>query len=182
LPATIQTKSKQESRVPHLANIDGIIWLVIIVVSIIAQVVKASRKAAANASATESPRSAATERRETRPAAQRTAPQKQTNHDRNDELRQFFDMLGVPVQEFAAAPQPRKRPKHKPAPVPPPTPIPVAPRKVHPRRDTESVRLETLETGAPSQTVELRELLRKAKSQHQAILLREILGPPLAMR
>lgn len=169
---------------PYLANIDGIIWLVIIVVSIIAQIVKAGKKAAekaaANAPQTESPRSATAERRETRSAAQRTtAPRPKTARDRTDELRQFFESLGVPTQELAPAPPPRPRPK--PAKVSP-SPQPVATRKAQPRRDTESVELENLDRGESAHTREFRQLLQQENSQRQAIVLREILGPPLALR
>ncbi len=166
---------------PYLANIDGIIWLVIIVVSIVAQIVKAGKKAAANAQQTESPRSPTPERRETRSSVQRTtAPQKKTYRDRSDELRQFFETLGAPLQEISAAPQHRQRKKQKTVNVPPP--IPVVTRKVQPRRDSESVKLESLNPDESSQTLALRTLLKKKNTQRQAILLREILGPPLAIR
>ena len=171
---------------PYLANIDGIIWLVIIVVSIIAQIVKAGKKAgkktAENAPQTATPRSATAERRETRSAAQRTtAPRPKTARDRTDELRQFFESLGVPTQELAPTPPPQpRRPRPKPAKAPPPPPV--ATRKAQPRRDTESVELENLDRGEPAHTREFRQLLQQENSQRQAIVLREILGPPLALR
>ena len=171
---------------PYLANIDGIIWLVIIVVSIIAQIVKAGKKAAekaaANAPQTESPRSATAERRETRSAAQRTtAPRPKTARDRTDELRQFFESLGVPTQELAPAPPPPPRPRAKPAKASP-SPQPVATRKAQPHRDTESVELENLDRGESAYTREFRQLLQQENTQRQAVVLREILGPPLALR
>lgn len=167
---------------PHLANIDGIIWLVIIVVSIIAQIVKAGKKAASNASQTESPRSATPERRETRSPAQRnTTPRRKTYQDRSDELRQFFESLGGPIQELAPAQQPQKRRK-KTKTSPPPPPRPAVTRKVASRPDAHTVALETLNEGTAQQTLALRKLLQQKQTQQQAILLREILGPPLALR
>jgi hypothetical protein len=162
--------------VPYLANIDGLIWLVIIVVSIIIQVVKAVRKASSQAPMTASPRSAPAERR----APARATGQKQASRIRSDELRQFFETLGIPVQEMApvAKSKQRKQPKTpKAAPA-----LPILPRKHEPAQPTATVKLESLVQELPPQTRGLLELLKKPDTQRQAVLLREILGPPLALR
>lgn len=161
---------------PYLANIDGLIWLVIIVVSITVQIVKAVRKASSQAPNTASPRSAPAGRRE--PA--RATRQKPPPGNRADELRQFFETLGIPVQEMAPAPKPkpRKQPKTpKAAPA-----LPILPRKHEPEQPTITVKLESLVHELPPQTRALLDLLKSPDIREQAVLLREILGPPLALR
>jgi len=164
--------------VPYLANIDGVIWLVIIVVSIISQIAKATRKVSANAPGKQAPRKPVPERKARPAPAQRAAPV-----DRAEELRQFFENLGMPVPApvAPAAPPARHRKKSKPAatpvapvmvPAPAPEEVPARPEHVElvrrPQRSAE--------------TQALAQLLLTRNTQRQAILLREILGPPLALR
>jgi len=172
--------------VPYLAFIDeGIIWLVIIVGSIIVQVIKGAQKTAANAPKKQpATRSAQPERRGAPPA-----PKPRTTYqDRKDELRQFLERIANPMPEMVVDEQSVARVKSKykrKAQQPPPAPsvttrtpaLQVASPAQRPTTATGTGQSTTSE-----QTRELRALLKSPRTQRQAILLREILGPPIALR
>lgn len=195
---------------PYLADIDAIIWLVIIVVSIIAQIIKGAKKTASQAPKQENaPRSAPAERRSTPAKDQRKSPS--SYRDRKDELRQFLERIADPTPEpvpEVTVPRTRRQAGGQQGRMPPPPPTrsrqPQTQREKRPAMPSApaapsvTMRTPSMQATAPDQlptTVmgtsertssaqgrELRKLLDKPQSQRRAILLREILGPPLALR
>ena len=172
---------------PYLANIEGVIWLVVIAVSIIAQIIKGAKKVQANApKSQQSPRSQPEERRDASAYNKQQRPKPATSYrERTDEIRQFFERLGEPLQEVVApAPRQPKRTtlrSRKAQPQPAPTIAPVAPAPVQATKPTVSMAASTTDRTS-SQARALRKLLKSSEGQKQAILLREVLGPPLALR
>ncbi|MFU8780858.1 MAG: hypothetical protein ACNA71_07515 [Kiritimatiellia bacterium] len=165
---------------PYLANIDGIIWLIIIVVSIIAQVIKGAKKFQSAAPQQQPNRSTPdAERWDAERSADKPAPQPSQN---NEELRNFLENLGLPVQQLAPRPPPIKRQSR-------PRKSPPAPERLSNARVMQTplprktvAPAETSQTRQRPATRELRNLLKNRHSQRQAILLKEILGAPIALR
>jgi len=159
----------------HIAagGFDLFIWLIIIAATIIAQIVKAGRKVGGSVSP-DTPR----------PRSVGPAPQ--------DELRDFLQTLSrteQPPQAIArpAAPPPpppaRARPVAMPihAPRPEPRAMPLTPRR--PARHTAAKPARTAPQRVPgSRSIQVARELGQKESLRKAILLREILGPPLALR
>lgn len=189
---------------PYQADIEGLIWLVVIVVSIISQIMKGAKKVSAKkprpgASPSKDP--VLSKQRKQVSGAQKRTPssQGQARRDPSDELRQFFETLGMPTENLApagkpataTAPQARRKmqqarqkqmPATKKAAPPPPAPQPVMTRKAEALAREDSVKLEHLKKKMSKRNRDLRDLLKNQRSQQQAIALREILGPPVALR
>ncbi|MBT3192578.1 MAG: hypothetical protein HN341_08490 [Verrucomicrobia bacterium] len=193
---------------PALANI-GVIWAIFIVISIVAQVIKASKKVSSEAPGTDDgPRGGPAES--------------------NDELRQFLEQLGgggaatpKPLPPRPPAPprpavqrrEPTMRvspedhrqntpqatpsvvrrravteaPPHEPHATPPPPPA--VPERVRPKpqkQRSETVQIELPASSASQAASKLQRLIRDELQQtedtRKAIVLREVLGPPLALR
>jgi hypothetical protein len=173
--------------VPYLANIDGLI-VIMVVISIIVQVVKGAKKVKSAMPGQPARSPSGEQGRESGRDAHRTSVQT----ERNEELRKFLENLGLPVQEFA------------PQPAPPPVRRQPRPHRQAPARSTERItnareKQVVISKPAPAappapQTVEisrqqdkknardLRALLKKSGTQRQAIVLQEILGPPVSLR
>lgn len=170
---------------PYLAFIDeGIIWVVIIIGSIIVQVIKGAKKVQSNAPKRQQPPRYQEQGRREAPGRATQPPQPASAHrDRTEEIRQFFERIGEPLQEFVA-PEPRRqrRPARKPPPAPRkatvvPSPILTPAPAPEPVTVTVAAKPKT-----SAQARALRTLLQEPQGQQQAILLREVLGPPLALR
>ncbi len=160
------------------ASLEGLFWLVIIAASIIAQVVKASKRMVP-------PGEPATDDRISRDAMDGVSP--------DMELRDFLRRLGVTqtVEHPSPPPPPpppatsrRQAPTTRRADRPAPTPAPVrAATPARPRQKAAAVpatgkAIPGPQTPSPS----LRRLLAHPMGLRQGILLREILGPPVALR
>ena len=171
---------------PVLADI-GLIWVVFVVISIIAQIIKAKKNAAP-----QSPDA----------LGDADAPQRPEPPSRENELRQFLESLGggaaarKPV--VAAAPPPPPPPRReartvrRAAPVVQKervqreTPIAITPKhKVTQKRQSDPVTLERVgDTSAKTNALKqlIRNELKQTDATRKSIVLREILGPPLALK
>ncbi len=166
------------------ANI-GVIWGVFIIISIVAQVIKSRRKVADQA-----PGGHASMREEgNQPAT------------KDDELRQFLESLSggkprpeeipppviqrqelQPMLQQAPQPQPQQKPKKQRRPEQPPAPIITQPVPSPTVRIMPAVELETVVTPNTSLQRLIRTELQQTNATRKAIVLREILGPPIALR
>jgi hypothetical protein len=185
---------------PYQADIEGLIWLVVIVVSIISQIVKGTKKVSSRKPrprATPSKDAVLTKQRRPVSGSSRQRPassQRPVKRDPSAELRQFFETLGMPTESLAPAQKPAKKPQRQfkvqpkqqqQAPSASPTPPAaqaVEPLAIEASAASETVRLEHLKRKMSKRNRELRNLLKNQGSQRQAIALREILGPPVALR
>jgi len=106
------------------ASIEGLFWIVVVVVSVIAQLVKASKE--------KQQKQAASPSRPEPGGERRVAPSKSVDED----LREFFNRLGGgAADEAPSRPTTPARPAARERPVPPPVPPPPAARvKATPRR------------------------------------------------
>lgn len=159
----------------------GVIWAIFIIISIVAQVIKARKKGADQA-----PGEATSQREEGR--------QSTTN---DNELRQFLESLsdGNPRPEPTSPPiTQRQELRHMSRPTP--QPITKTPKRSEPppaptTQPAQSpkisiipeVKLEPVVTPKPSglQLLICKEL-QKTDATRKAIVLREILGPPIALK
>ena len=160
----------------HLAatDVESIFWIVVVVITVAVKAIKAASKKAARGNPAQPAR------------ATPAVPDRQTAAT---EIRDFIESLTrgqpapIPPAPVAAppAPKPRRKPakppraKTSPAPQPPPHPavtgMPVA--------ETALVQKEAVTAFQPEMLV--REL-RAGPSVRKAILLKEILGPPIGLR
>ncbi len=182
---------------PQLANADLVIWGIIIVVSIVGQIIKAAgQKTKATLQVEEE--DPHRDHGSSSPARRRSA--RNQGEDPNSEIRQFLESIGGTA---AAKPSPRKQQAQrrvaKPAGVPPKSRKvahdPAVARK-HSLQEmakaafANSVEVESPATPTRKQTTpvaaqtrsDLQKLLQNRKSTRQAVLLREILGPPHGLR
>ncbi len=184
---------------PQLANTDLVIWLIIIGVSVVGQIIKSAGRKAKAAAQQERDGSLRQEERQSSPGRGDSTGAE----DPNAELRQFFEALGVPVPE-AAKPQPVRKPteQHRERVQPAKVPVQqkkqqaVAKAKAPPRKSLMAKRqplaLAPVRVGLSQTTSSLNEggqhrrdikrFLGSRKTLQQAVLLREILGPPVALR
>ena len=165
------------------ADPEAIIWLIIIVASIVAQVIKSAREAGPG-------------RKSLHPNAPPPVPPTGPSSEA-DELRQFLESLGGAQQTTAPRPPPppprptARRPA--PPPVPTATVTPAAPVRPVPRRRAAAPtapiapapatkRRRVNRTRNAVQRKVLMMAVRDRDTLQEAILLREVLGPPIAMR
>ncbi len=168
---------------PYLADIDVVIWLVIIVASIIAQVIKGAKKVKDNApKGQKSARSQPEERRQPYANSPQRPKPAATYRDRADELKQFLERLAAPVQESPPQRKPTKRKEQT---------VSAPAQTITPLATSPSLAAQTIAPAAMAapphvssaqQARALRKALQDPNSQRKAVLMREILGPPLALR
>lgn len=118
------------------------------------------------------------------PVARREAPAP----DPQEELRRFFEAMGLPLEDEPPPPPPVKRPAFVeppplPAPVVVPTPAP-PPRKVVTAQQAELARgfAQAEAAAAVPAGADARGLLASPAGLRQAMILREVLGPPRALQ
>lgn len=191
---------------PVTADVSGLIWVVIVVGSIIAQVMKAKKNAAS-------------------PPPKKSSPRPEANKGEytssSDDLRNFLESIGAApptrnqerqrkIEPVAPPPPPRPiQVMQEVQTVPPPPPIPVRAQIKHRpspmeearklqfkgdvlKRQTANkpneVQLETPEQLQPRDQSSsglaklITEELQDLDATRKAIVLREILGPPIALR
>jgi len=184
------------------AKFEGMFWLIVIVVTIVTQIIKASKRGAVP------------------PPASEPGPDEDEGYTApDDELREFLESLaGAPPKPKPPAPRtapPLVQPRPTVAPPPPPTPAPVqrraasppvrrapapAPRRAARPQPIPTVTAAQKPTALPSaeiRTIEVRgsarprvsvlgkalvSQLREGNALHRAVLMREILGDPIALR
>jgi hypothetical protein len=180
--------------VKSLANIE-LIWALFIIITVVAQIVKGAKKVASQAPGKTEEEGA--------PGSPRETPDRE---EREDELRKFLESLAggrPPAPKPAAAPPPVPPPARRPPQPVRPKPRVVAPPPPAPYRaipSTEStVTKHQATVGAMSaasvhvqtaraetrtdvlQNILLKELRNNA-DRRKSIVLREILGPPIALK
>lgn len=119
--------------------------------------------------------------------------------DPQAELRRFFEAMGLPLEEEPVRPAPItpsfQEPPALPEPPAPIAPAPIAPvvqptraRSISPREKVSARYAELAKGFARAEqttealpTVDFHEFLKSPASLRQAIILREILGPPKAL-
>lgn len=182
---------------PQLANADLVIWGIIIVVSIVGQIIKAAgqkTKATLQIEEEDSRRDDGS----SSPARRRSA--RNQGEDPNSEIRQFLESIGGTA---TGKPSPRKQQAQgrvaKPATVPPKSRKvahdPAVARKYSLEEMAKAALANPVEVEAPGRSARkqatpaaaqtrsaLQKLLQNRKSTRQAVLLREILGPPHGLR
>ena len=171
---------------PVLADI-GLIWVVFVVISIVAQIIKAKKNA---------PPQSPDE------LGDADALQRPVVTSRQDELRKFMETLGggtATSRPVVAAAPPRPPPPRREARtvrreapvvqkerVQRETPIAITPKhKVTQKKQSDSVTLERVgDTSAKTDALKrlIRKELKQADATRKSIVLREILGPPLALK
>ena len=173
---------------PVLANIE-LIWVIIVIISVIAQIRKGMKKATGQPG-------------KPTPGGQDAAPEREPYVAPDEALREFLESLaGKPSRTEppatprpAVAPQPAvvQRPRRHPArrmpSAPPAAPMPPPPPQRQAKETvSEPVALEMIHDDATHRDTEplammIRQGLKSRQSARTAIVMREILGPPLALR
>ncbi len=160
------------------ANIE-LIWVIIVIISVIAQIRKGIKKNASQAAAK------TTGRRES-PPEPRTPGESPECVSSDEALREFLQRLGGTVPAVPPTPRPAthlppaaRRAPHR-HPPPPPRPLrPVESVSAPVVLDTSTL---AAESATDSQAERIRKDLKDFRSARRAVIMREILGPPLALR
>ena len=180
---------------PQLANTDLVIWLIIIAVSVVGQIIKAAGRKAKTARQQVLDNGGQDDGRQGEADSGRSP----RAEDPNAELRQFFEALGVPVPE-AAKPKPAHQPREMPRaraqvaskPAPRPQPVPLQGVSQLATRQNQPLPALMPKVGLARAAAPLnasgqhrraiKHFLESRKTLQQAVLLREVLGPPVALR
>jgi len=175
-----------------LANIE-LIWALFIIITVIAQIVKGTKKVSSQAPG------------KTEEGAPGSPRESQERSEREDELRKFLETLAggqpstpkptatpstpppVPRTTRSVDQTPTRRRPRRPAaakPTPPPEPIRVAPPPPVPVLASSPVK-PVVVMGSKRKSVlgeQFRRDLKEVGSARNSIVLREVLGPPIGLR